>query len=170
MENAGKATIKGFESELEIAPTEWLRLRNAIGYIDGKYDSFLQGGVDIKNLRNLRYAPKWSVSAGADVTLPIGDDTLIVTSNYKWTDKFATAIVKDTLGLNRDFIGSYGTFDATIGYEGKLGDRSKYKLAVFANNAFHKDGRLYRKVITGPFSFASREVGRTFGVELGFTY
>ena len=29
--------------------------------------------------------------------------------------------------------------------------------------------RLYRKVITGPFSFGSREVGRTFGVELGVT-
>jgi iron complex outermembrane receptor protein len=170
VENAGKATIKGFEGEAELAPARWLRLRGAVGYIDGKYDRFLQNGVDIRDLRNLRYAPKWSVSGGGDVTLPVGDGSILATANYKWTDKFATAVVKDTLGLNRDFIDAYGTFDATIGYEGKIGPRSSYKLSVFANNAFHKAGRLYRKVITGPFSFASREVGRTFGVELGVTY
>jgi iron complex outermembrane receptor protein len=54
VENAGKATIKGFEGELELAPLDWLRLRSAVGYIDGKYDEFIQGGVDISNQRNLR--------------------------------------------------------------------------------------------------------------------
>lgn len=170
VENAGKATIKGFEAELELAPTEWLRLRSSLGHIDGKYDRFLQNGIDIREQRNLRYAPKWSVSAGADATIPVGDDKLLLTANYKWTDRFATAIVKDTLGFKRDFINDYATVDFTIGYEGALGaSGSTWRAAVFANNAFHKDGRLYRKVITGPFSFGSREVGRTFGVELGVT-
>ena len=170
VENAGKATIKGFEGELELAPLDWLRLRSAVGYIDGKYDEFIQGGVDISNQRNLRYAPKWSVSVGGDATIPVGDGKIQIGANYKWTDRFATAIVKDTLGLNRDFIDAYGTFDATIAYEGELGSRSGFRIAAFVNNAFHDDGRLYRKVITGPFSFGSREVGRTYGVEIGFTY
>ncbi|WP_197277059.1 TonB-dependent receptor [Sphingomonas profundi] len=170
VENAGKATINGGELELDLAMTDWLRIRGSAGYLDAKYDSFIQGGVDIRALRNLRYAPEWSTSIGGEATIPIGDNTLLANANYKWTDKFATAIVKDTLGLNRDFIDNYGTFDASIGYELSVGARSKAKLSVFAQNAFHKDGRLYRKVITGPFSFGSREVGRTFGVELGFTY
>jgi iron complex outermembrane receptor protein len=171
VENAGKARIKGAEFELEAAPVTWLRLHGSVGYLDGKYTSFIQNGVNIANTRNLRYAPKWSVSVGGDVTVPVGENKIISTVNYKWTDRFATSVVKDTLGLNRDFIGDYGTFDATLGYEGKVGTgRSSYRVAVFANNAFHKDGRLYRKVITGPFSFGSREVGRTFGVQVGFNY
>lgn len=170
VENAGKATIKGFEGELEVAPIEWLRLRSAVGYLDGKYDEFIQSGADIRNLRNLRYAPKWSISFGGNATIPVGDDKIEIGANYKWTDRFATAIIKDTLGLNRDFIDAYGTFDATIAYEGQLGSRSGYRIAAFVNNAFHEDGRLYRKVITGPFSFGSREVGRTYGLEIGFTY
>ncbi len=171
VENAGKAKIKGAEFELEAAPVSWLRLHGAVGYLDGKYTRFLQNGVNIANLRNLRYAPKWSVSAGSEVTVPLGDNKIVGTANYKWTDRFATSVIKDTLGLDRDFIDAYGTFDATIGYEGSLGTgRSTYRVSVFANNAFHKDGRLYRKVITGPFSFGSREVGRTFGAQIGFTY
>jgi len=161
---------RGFEGELELVPIEGLTLRSAVGYIDGKYDKFVSLGTDVRDLRNLRCAPKWSVNFGGEGTIPVGDNKVIVTANYKWTDKFATAVIKDTLGLNRDFIDAYGTFDATIGYEGQLASRSTWKLSVFANNAFHSDGRLYRKVITGPFSFGSREVGRTFGVELGFKY
>ncbi len=170
VENAGKAKIKGAEFELEAAPVTWLRLHSAVGYLDGKYTQFFQNGVNIANQRNLRYAPKWSVSVGGEITVPVGTAKIVSTANYKWTDRFATAVIKDTLGLDRDFIDAYGTFDATIGYEGMLGGRNSYRISAFANNAFHKDGRLYRKVITGPFSFGSREVGRTFGVEIGFTY
>jgi len=41
VENAGAATIKGFEGELELVPVEGLTLRSAVGYIDGKYDKFV---------------------------------------------------------------------------------------------------------------------------------
>jgi iron complex outermembrane receptor protein len=170
VENAGKATIKGFETEIEYAPVDWLRLRTATGYLDGKYDQFIQGGVDIRDQRNLRYAPEWSVSFGGDASVPVGLGTLLFTANYKWTDEFATAIIKDPVGLGRDVIDGYTTVDATLGYERQLGSHSTWRVAAFVNNAFHDDGRLYRKVITGPFSFASREVGRTYGVELGFTF
>jgi len=170
VENAGAATIKGFEGELEYRPIDWLRLRSAVGYLDGKYDEFIQGGVDLSDQRNLRYAPKWSVSVGGDASYPIGDDKLLVAANYKWTDRFATSVVKDTTGLDRDFIEAYGTFDFSLGYEGSIGDRSKWRVSGFVNDAFHSDGHLYRKVIVAPFAFASREPGRTLGVELGFEY
>lgn len=170
VENAGAATIKGFEGELEYRPIDWLRLRSAVGYLDGKYDEFIQGGVDLSDQRNLRYAPKWSVSVGGDASYPLGDDKLLVAANYKWTDRFATSVVKDLTGLDRDFIEAYGTFDFSMGYEGNIGSQSKWHLSAFINDAFHSDGRLYRKVIVAPFAFASREAGRTLGIELGFEY
>lgn len=172
VQNAASATLQGVEGEFQLAPTGWLNFRAAVGYIDGKYDSFLSGGVDIKDMRNLRYAPKWSVSFGGDATIPV-DATggeLLLNANYKWTDKFATSIIRDTTGLNRDFINDYATVDASIGYRHELDDRKKFNLSVFVQNAFHSDGRLYRKVITGPFAFASREVARTWGISLGFEY
>ena len=170
VENAGAATIKGVEAEFEYLPLDWLRLRSAIGYLDGEYDSFIQDGQDLSDDRNLRYAPEWSVSVGGDVNYPIGNDKLQLAANYKWTDRFATAVVKDQTGLDRDFIEAYGTFDASIGYEMGIGDRSVAKISAFINDAFHDNGRLYRKVIVAPFSFASREPGRTMGVELSFEY
>jgi iron complex outermembrane receptor protein len=172
VQNASSATLQGFEGEFQLAPTGWLNLRAAVGYIDGKYDEFLSAGVDIKDQRNLRYAPKWSVSFGGDATIPLEatGGEILVNANYKWTDKFATSIIRDTAGLNRDFIDAYGTADASIGYRHELGDRKTVSLSAFVQNAFHSDGRLYRKVITGPFAFASREVARTWGLSLGVTY
>lgn len=172
VQNAASATLQGVEGEFQLAPTRWLNLRAALGYIDGKYDSFISGGVDIKDTRNLRYAPKWSISFGGDATIPVGDagSELLLSANYKWTDRFATSIIRDTTGLDRDFIDSYATIDASIGYRHQLDDRRKVSLSAFVQNAFHNDGRLYRKVITGPFAFASREVGRTWGLTLGFDY
>jgi iron complex outermembrane receptor protein len=170
VENAGAATIQGIEAELEFAPSDWLRLRSAVGYLDGQYDEFVQAGVDISHLRNLRYAPEWSASAGGEAFMRAGDGEIQISANYKWTDRFATAVVTDTLGLNRDFIDAYGTFDAAIAYARNLGSRTGFRIAAFVNDAFHEDGRLYRKVITGPFSFGSREGGRTYGLEMSVTY
>lgn len=172
VQNAASATLQGVEGEFQLAPTRWLNLRAAVGYIDGKYDAFLSGGVDIRNQRNLRYAPKWSVSFGGDATIPVeatGGEVLL-NANYKWTDKFATSVIRDTTGLNRDFIDAYATVDASIGYRHELDDRKNVTLSAFVQNAFHSNGRLYRKVITGPFAFASREVARTWGLTLGFNY
>ncbi len=172
VQNAASATLQGVEGEFQLAPTRWLNLRAAVGYIDGKYDAFLSGGVDIRNQRNLRYAPKWSVSFGGDATIPVEatGGEILLNANYKWTDKFATSVIRDTTGLNRDFIDAYATVDASIGYRHELDDRKNVTLSAFVQNAFHSNGRLYRKVITGPFAFASREVARTWGLTLGFSY
>jgi iron complex outermembrane receptor protein len=172
VQNAASATLQGVEGEFQLAPTRWLNLRAAVGYIDGKYDAFLSAGADIRNLRNLRYAPKYSVSFGGDATIPVEatGGEILINANYKWTDKFATSVIRDTTGLNRDFIDAYATVDASIGYRHELDDRKNVTLSAFVQNAFHSNGRLYRKVITGPFAFASREVARTWGLTLGFSY
>ncbi|WP_374651148.1 TonB-dependent receptor [Rhizorhabdus sp.] len=172
VQNAASATLQGVEGEFQLAPTRWLNLRAAFGYIDGKYDAFLSGGVDIRDQRNLRYAPKYSVSFGGDATMPVEatGGEILINANYKWTDKFATSVIRDTTGLNRDFIDAYATVDASIGYRHELDGRKNVTLSAFVQNAFHSNGRLYRKVITGPFAFASREVARTWGLTLGFSY
>lgn len=171
--NASSARIRGVEAELQVIPTERLRLRGALGYLDAKYKSFIEQGVDVSATRNLRYAPEWTLSAGGDYIIPVTamGGEIIVGANYKWTDDFTTSPVKDTTGLNRDVIGSYGTFDASISYEGPVAQSgASFRLSAFVNDAFHDSGRLFRTLNGGPFWFGDQEPGRTWGLELQFRY
>jgi iron complex outermembrane recepter protein len=38
---SSKATIKGFEAEVTVAPTRWLQLSGFYSKVDGKYDRFI---------------------------------------------------------------------------------------------------------------------------------
>ncbi len=171
--NASSARIRGVEMELQVIPTERLRLRSAVGYLDAKYKSFIEQGVDVSAERNLRYAPEWTISVGGDYIIPVtatGGD-IIIGANYKWTDDFTTSPVKDTSGLDRDVIQSYGTFDASISYEGPItSNGASFRLSAFVNNAFHDSGRLFRTLNGGPFWFGDQEPGRTWGLELQLRY
>lgn len=64
--NAAAATIKGIEIETIIRPAPWLTFNGSFAYLDAKYDSFIEGGVDVSNNRAFPHTPKYSVSAGFD--------------------------------------------------------------------------------------------------------
>lgn len=169
VQNAASARMNGAEAEIMVLPTPNLTLRSAIGYLDGEYTSFLIGGVDVKDQRNFRYAPDWSISVGGDYRWPIAatDGEVVFAANYKWTDDFTTSPVADPLGLGRDTIDAYGEFDASISYEGQLGSTGgTYKVTAFVKDAFHDSGRILRKLDAGVFWFGDQEPGRTWGIEL----
>ncbi|WP_237245935.1 TonB-dependent receptor [Sphingopyxis witflariensis] len=64
--NAGAATIKGIEIETIIRPAPWLTFNGSFAYLDAKYDSFIDGGIDVSDNRAFPHTPKYSVSAGFD--------------------------------------------------------------------------------------------------------
>ncbi|RME66151.1 MAG: TonB-dependent receptor [Alphaproteobacteria bacterium] len=169
VQNAASARMNGAEAEIAVVPTPHLTLRSAIGYLDGEYTKFLIGGVDVKDQRNFRYAPDWSVSVGGDYTIPIAatDGEVAINANYKWTDDFTTSPIADPTNLGRDTIPDYGEFDAAISYRGQFGSSSgTYKVTAFVKDAFHDSGRILRKLDAGVFWFGDQEPGRTWGVEL----
>ena len=68
LSNAGKSTLKGLEAELQVAPTDALRLGVNVGYVDAKFERFntTLNGAPISLAGNiLPYAPKWTTSADA---------------------------------------------------------------------------------------------------------
>ena len=67
--NAGKATTSGIEVELAFRPTADLRLQANYGYLNAKYDEFIDGGVNVANNRAMPHAPKNSLNLLVDATL-----------------------------------------------------------------------------------------------------
>jgi iron complex outermembrane receptor protein len=177
--NAAAATIKGVELEVTAAPVDNVTLYSSAGYLDAKYDRFDQydavsGQVlDVKDTRNLRYAPKITFNVGGNWRLPAPsmNGRFIVSGNYKWLDKFASSPVKDTSGLNRDIIPSYGQFDTSLSYERELSNHhSHFRASAYLNDAFHNGGRVIRTLDAGVFWFGEVNVARTWGVEFQYEY
>lgn len=89
--NAGKATTRGFELEASYAPSSALRLQASYGYLEGKYNQFIDGGVDVAANRAYVHAPKNSFSLGLDwLVAQTGWGPLRLQSDYTFTDAFYT--------------------------------------------------------------------------------
>jgi iron complex outermembrane recepter protein len=69
VENAGEATFTGFEAEFVWQVIDPLRLSVNYGYLDGEYDEFIENGVDVKDQKDLPFAPEKTVSVALDWTV-----------------------------------------------------------------------------------------------------
>src|SRR6185503_12406442 len=89
--NAGKATARGFELDSAWLVTDTLRLQLTYGYLDAKYDEFIDRGSNVADNRAYVHAPKSSFDLLIDGRLmqtPWGE--LRILADYSWTDRFYT--------------------------------------------------------------------------------
>lgn len=120
------AQHKGIEAELSYKPSRPLTLYSNIVYNDGKYkedsSSQTQGSFVGNSMTNIF---KWQVTAGGDLTLPIGPGNLVFGGNYTYrSDYYSTP---DNL--------FYGHVPATNIVNGYLGyDLNRWSLRVAAKN------------------------------------
>ncbi|MDE2597343.1 MAG: TonB-dependent receptor [Sphingomonadales bacterium] len=168
VENAGKARFQGVEAEMQYRPIPPLHFFGSMGYLDAKYLQFIDGtGKDVSASKQLRYAPKWNASFGGDYTIDLdGDNTLMIGSNVKYVDRYATESSVDWAGLSREIIPSHTSVDGSITYTGHFTGMKEFKLSAFIADAFHGGGRIVRSSYAGPFWFGDRVPNRTWGVEL----
>lgn len=66
VKNAGEQTFKGVELEFIWQMTDALRLSANYGYLDGQYDEFIELGVDVKDQKDLPFAPENTGSVSLD--------------------------------------------------------------------------------------------------------
>jgi len=64
--NAGKSTVRGFELEAALQLTPGWRFGLGYGYLDPKFDEFIDGGVNVANNRAFPHAPKHTISFNFD--------------------------------------------------------------------------------------------------------
>ncbi len=87
--NAGAATIKGFELEMQATPAEGWFIEAGLGYLDAGYDQidFATTFVDINN--NLDRVSEWTLSAAASKEIALGNNgTLIPRVDWSYRSEF----------------------------------------------------------------------------------
>ncbi len=101
-ENAGRATIKGFDVDIVAQPTRTTTLNAKFQYLDSHYDDLhlftaaprdnfacpftltggIAGGAPVKDFNcsgnPLLFSPKWTVNLGAEQIIPLGSDFELV--------------------------------------------------------------------------------------------
>lgn len=176
VDNAGKATIRGYELELLAQATEKLTISLSYGYLDTKYDEFLEvdpfTGVlaDFKDSRDFPFAAKDTGNAGLEYS--IGEfDWGTVTARIDWSHngnyvpyvnpaQNATSQIK-----GYDLVNARLTLsDVTLGNGGK-----KMRIAAWGKNLTDKEYR----VNTIPFGWWTVSYfgePRSYGLEFSYEF
>jgi len=85
--NAASATIQGADVESQLSVNERLTLGGTLGYMKGKYDSFIVQGVDVSGGYRVAHFPKWSYTLWANYKQPTDFGFVSANLNWRWVDK-----------------------------------------------------------------------------------
>ena len=114
--NAGRATVKGVEMDLTLAPVRDLRFTANYSYLKARYDSIVNAaGVDVSDNYRFTNAPQHSIALDLTYDLPptpVGR----LTANVNYTaqsDKFTNASVTS----GKFVVGDYGLINARLGLD-----------------------------------------------------
>lgn len=160
--NAGKATIKGYETQLDVRPFKGLQLSVAYAYTDGKLDIFEEGGVDYSGNRISR-APKHKVTVSPSFTYPMSDNIdVTLAADYRYT----SMIFDDNSNLPPEFRDPTHFVDARIVVDG-IADN--FGLSFWGKNLTDERTRTFQSLFLGA-NFAAFNPPRTYGATLRWTY
>lgn len=120
IQNAAKARIKGVELELQVRPTDALRIEAGLGYLDAEYRR-----VDIRALNagvttdtRLQNAPKWTLSSSVAYDFDIGDRGTL-TPRVDWS--YRSRVYNDAINTPQLVQDGYHLLNASVGYNDTAG-------------------------------------------------
>ena len=156
--NAGKSHIYGFEVEVAHRVSRSFDWYASVGHTRTKFDEFVTDVGSITDLSGLAfpYAPKWTLSAGANVRFG-GGFNANVNASYR------SPVMTDVSIPQVDGrVGARTLVNARIGY-----DANRWSLSLFANNLFDEK---YDQYVNDFTNFAVIGAPRSIGVvlEAGF--
>lgn len=163
IENAGEATIQGFEVDFMWVLTEGLSLVGSYANYDAQYDERMLDGVDLSG-EKLEEVPSWTGHLGAIYTYSLDDmGTLRLRADYRSRS--------DVLGLRDANLGELDRpgkdiFNASVGWQSA---DEKWNLLLWGKNL----GDQAEMLVTGPSSlFQQSRVGygapRTYGLSVSY--
>ena len=109
--NAGKATFKGVEAEMQATLARdfagagsRVNFTGTLGYLDAKYKEFITNianfdaagnptpgtagrPVDVADFRRIQNTPKWTLSGTLDISGPVGDGELLASTTVSYRSK-----------------------------------------------------------------------------------
>jgi len=175
-DNAGKATIKGFELEVEAVPFPGLTLSGNVGYSDLTYKTFILNNQEVADFARPTYTSKWTgrVAAQYDSSEFSNGAHLQgrVEGRYRSAYYLTSTPFVDLAGqevyedLNRR--PAFWLVDARVGVVDIPLGGSRASLSVFGQNLFDKQVASFGAPVLA--LTASFDRGRTYGVEVGYAF
>ncbi|MFM7784315.1 MAG: TonB-dependent receptor domain-containing protein, partial [Gammaproteobacteria bacterium] len=162
--NASTAEMKGFELELQAAPSDNLMIRANLAYLDASYDEFkFDNGRGIQDLSFLEFrrAPEWNGNIDATYDFEIGGNAAYARIAYQYLGSHFTNF-DNSPELKND---AQGLIDASIGYSvGAL------QFSLFGRNLADEDGYMIGYDVAGLWSYSASRPPRTWGVEVSYDF
>ena len=69
--NAGDGTARGVELEWQARLAPVLRWSGHLGYLDTRYDQYIDNGIDVASSRHFPNAPRWTAGTGLVLDVPL---------------------------------------------------------------------------------------------------
>jgi iron complex outermembrane receptor protein len=160
--NAGKATIKGFETQLTARLTGGLNLSAAYAYTDARFDEFDDEGIDRSGNRISR-TPKHKLTLSPSYTAALGGSTeLTVAVDYQ----YESLIYDDNSNEGPEIRPATHFVDARVVLAG-IGDH--WTLSLWGKNLTNERTRTHQTLFLGA-NFGTYNPPRTYGATLGWRY
>jgi iron complex outermembrane receptor protein len=151
--NAGAATIKGLEVEASFAPTSSLRFGLGYGYLDGKYDEYMEAPAANQPISNVaanrafHHAPKHTLNLNTEIKLGrTGLGLWRALADYSFTSSFysypyqlsTVDALRPTAADSK--VGSYGLLNLRLALSQiPVGGPGSADMALWVKNATDED-------------------------------
>ncbi|SFR89779.1 TonB-dependent receptor [Sphingomonas jatrophae] len=172
--NAGSATLKGVELEVEAAPVDGLRLSGALGYVDRDFKSFIvrdpatNALIDVADQARFSYSAGTTYNLGAEYSVQdVAGGILSARLDYSYRSKVYFNVVPQFVPFDALIAApGFGLLDGRIQLGGVDLGGTTATFSLWGKNLTNK---LYRTSGTdfGALGFAINSYGepRTYGVD-----
>lgn len=164
--NAGKATVKGVEADLTLAPTRNLRVGVNYGFLDSRYDKIIDiNGNDIADDYRFVNAPKNTLAFDINYTLPdMAIGSVSANINYTMQSKKYT---NATIGGGKYITEGYGLLNARLNLA-EIPGVEGLRVGLWGRNLTDKEYYIMQFNIGRPGALFGEP--RTYGVDVTFEF
>jgi len=182
IKNAGEASVRGLEIEFGWKFAQGSRVQFALGKMDGEFDRYIDGGIDVAFNRSLPHLPKTTlgITLDADLGTVLGTEARLLIDATRMDDYtlYPFAIVVDPIRdptsvgsalANDTRVPAYSVVNTRLSFDGLRIGGSKVDVAIWSKNLFDKE-YIQNMIDFGPgfgnLTQAYFGMPRTYGVEI----
>lgn len=175
--NAGEASIKGFEAELDAVPVRGLTISANLSYTNVDYGSYVLNGVEVADIARVVYTPEWTGRIFAQFDAPEfsnGSNLFAhVEAKYMGDTALVAVPITDMTGAvspleQKSLIDSYWLLNGRIGLANIQLGRGTAQLSLYGQNLLNE--RYVPFGASTMYLVGSYGFSRTYGIELSFNF
>jgi len=175
-DNAGKASIKGFEVEADFIPVRGLVFSGNVGMADLNYKTFILNGREVADIARTTYNSKWTGRASVQYDAPeFANGSHLqgrIEGRYRSGYYLTSTPLQNLAGQDvleaQNYQGGFWLVDGRVGLVDLDIGGTKASLSAFGQNLLDKQQIAFGAPVLS--LVGTYERGRTYGVELGVAF